>query len=208
MSSLVKHTTQGNNTEWYTGRWSDRLQHSLWVRQGSRWTTNEVLPVQCRISSEGVQWIRGSVKKLEETQWQKQREITGGRTAQDQEHTGKPQWYNMTTWDISYWTYKGTNKLKPAGTADHQWSVTTPTDTHTHTREMRERERGREFSLDPFPLHVQAHVRLQPMSCDDLSELTCGSHVERLLEKLPSDQFCEFKRSMKEPTKVRSLAIF
>lgn len=35
------------------------------------------------------------------------------------------------------------------------------------------------------------------MGRDGLSELTCSSHVERLLGKLPSEQFCEFKRSMK-----------
>lgn len=46
-------------------------------------------------------------------------------------------------------------------------------------------------------LCVQALVLLKSMGCDGLSELTCGSHVNRLLEKLPSEQFGEFKKSMK-----------
>ncbi|KAK0132488.1 Gag-Pro-Pol polyprotein [Merluccius polli] len=51
--------------------------------------------------------------------------------------------------------------------------------------------------LDQFSLRVQALVGLlQSMGREGLSELTCGSHVERLLEKLPSEQFCQFKRSM------------
>ncbi|KAG5283706.1 hypothetical protein AALO_G00045080 [Alosa alosa] len=51
--------------------------------------------------------------------------------------------------------------------------------------------------LDQFSLRVQALVGLpQSMGHEGLSELTCGSHVERLLEKLPSEQFCQFKRSM------------
>lgn len=37
-------------------------------------------------------------------------------------------------------------------------------------------------ALDQFSLHIQALVGLlQSMSRDGLSELTCGSHVERLL---------------------------
>ena len=52
-------------------------------------------------------------------------------------------------------------------------------------------------ALDQFSLRVQALVGLlKSMGSEGLSELTCGSHVERLLEKLPSDQFCQFKRSM------------
>jgi len=51
--------------------------------------------------------------------------------------------------------------------------------------------------LDQFSLRVQALVGLlQSMGPEGLSELTCGSHVERLLEKLPHEQFCQFKRCM------------
>ncbi len=51
--------------------------------------------------------------------------------------------------------------------------------------------------LDQFSLRVQALVGLlQSMGSEGLAELTCGSHVERLLEKLPHEQFCQFKRCM------------
>ncbi|RXN35500.1 guanine nucleotide-binding subunit alpha-12 isoform X2 [Labeo rohita] len=51
--------------------------------------------------------------------------------------------------------------------------------------------------LDQFSLRVQALVGLlQTMGSEGLAELTCGSHVERLLEKLPHEQFCQFKRCM------------
>lgn len=53
-------------------------------------------------------------------------------------------------------------------------------------------------ALDQFSLSVQALVGLlQSMGRDCLFKLTCGSRVERRLEKQPSEQFCEFKMSMK-----------
>lgn len=37
---------------------------------------------------------------------------------------------------------------------------------------------------------------LQSMGLEGLYEHTCGSHVERLLERLTHEQFCQFKRCM------------
>lgn len=34
------------------------------------------------------------------------------------------------------------------------------------------------------------------MGSEGLAELTCGLHVEQHLEKLPHEQFCQFKRCM------------
>ena len=52
-------------------------------------------------------------------------------------------------------------------------------------------------ALDQFALRVQALVGLlQSMGSEGFSELTCGSHVERLLEKLPNDQFSQFSQSL------------
>ncbi len=51
--------------------------------------------------------------------------------------------------------------------------------------------------LDQFSLRVQALVGLlQSMGSEGLAELTCGSHVEWLLEKLPHEQVCQFKRCL------------
>ena len=57
-------------------------------------------------------------------------------------------------------------------------------------------------ALDQISLIVQVLVGLfKSMGSEGLSELTCGSHVERLLEKLPSEQFCQFRKYGSEPAR-------
>ncbi len=54
---------------------------------------------------------------------------------------------------------------------------------------------GDGYALDNFALHVQALVGLLgSMEDQGRAELLCGSHVDRLLEKLPAEHSSRFKR--------------
>lgn len=54
---------------------------------------------------------------------------------------------------------------------------------------------GDGVALDNFTLRVHSLVGLlQTLGQEGAAELACGSHVERLLEKLPAEHYRQFKR--------------
>lgn len=62
------------------------------------------------------------------------------------------------------------------------------------------------MELDGFVFGLHSLV-LQTMGALGQGEQAWGSHVERLLEKLPTDQFCWFKRSLPRATPPRLLQV-
>ena len=56
---------------------------------------------------------------------------------------------------------------------------------------------GDGVAFDNFALRVHSLVGLlQTLGHEGAAELACGSHVERLLEKLPAEHYRQFKRYM------------